>query len=50
MKCPNCGSYLLFQKNRCENCGQDLRIYKTALGASNAYYNDGLKKAKVVIV
>lgn len=47
MKCPNCGSYLLFQKNRCENCGQDLRIYKKALGASNAYYNDGLNKARV---
>lgn len=47
MKCPNCGMYLRFEKNLCEQCGQDLRIYKKAFSASNAYYNDALERAKV---
>lgn len=47
MKCPSCGKYLSFKKVKCDDCGQDLRMYKRALSASNYYYNDGIKKAKV---
>lgn len=47
MKCPNCGRYLSFKKVKCDDCGQDLRMYKRAYSASNQYYNDGLNKAKV---
>lgn len=47
MYCPNCNSYLSFKKTRCDRCGEDLKLYKKVLSASNQYYNAGLMKAKV---
>lgn len=47
MKCPNCNRYLSFKKIRCDACGQDMRMYKKTLSASNQFYNMGLEKARV---
>ncbi len=47
MKCPRCNVELSFQRNRCKNCGQDLRNYRRVLSASNLCYNQGLAQAKV---
>lgn len=47
MNCPNCGREVSFQAAACNGCGQDLRIYRKIVSASNSFYNDGLKKAKV---
>lgn len=47
MNCPNCSSRLSFISNRCDRCGEDLKMYKKILSASNGFYNEGLKKAKV---
>lgn len=46
MNCPKCNTPLS-NKNRCDRCGEDVTIYKKIVIASNKYYNDGLKKAKV---
>lgn len=47
MKCPNCDSILSLKNNRCDRCGEDVRVYKRVVKASNAFYNQGLLKAKV---
>lgn len=47
MKCPKCDSILSLKNNRCDRCGEDVRVYKRVLKASNAFYNQGLMKAKV---
>lgn len=47
MKCPNCESILSLKNNRCDRCGEDVKVYKRVVKASNAYYNQGLFKAKV---
>lgn len=47
MNCPNCGQQVSFQTKRCNMCGQELAIYRRIISASNFFYNDGLKKAKV---
>lgn len=46
MNCPKCNGPLS-KKNRCDRCGEDFSIYIKIYTASNAFYNDGLKKAKV---
>lgn len=47
MKCPNCKSVLSLKSNRCERCGEDVKVYKKIYKASNACYNQGLMKARV---
>lgn len=47
MICPRCKSTVSFRKDVCENCGEDLRLQKRIIGASNRYYNLALDKAKV---
>jgi tetratricopeptide (TPR) repeat protein len=47
MRCPRCNAQVSFQKNRCDNCGQDLKNYRRVLSASNICYNRGLAQAKV---
>ncbi|MFA9464260.1 MAG: tetratricopeptide repeat protein [Velocimicrobium sp.] len=47
MICPVCEKETSFQNLTCSNCGQDLAIYKRAIGISNMYYNVGLEKARV---
>ncbi len=46
MICYNCGASL-GQSDRCPDCGADVRIYKRIVMASNACYNEALKKARV---
>lgn len=46
MKCFNCGA-VLNDSEYCSQCGADVRLYRKMLRLSNAYYNDGLEKAKV---
>lgn len=46
MKCLKCGA-TLSEKDFCTSCGEDVRVYKKIIRLSNAYYNDGLAKAKV---
>ena len=46
MICYNCGA-ALGQPDRCPDCGADVRIYKKIVMASNASYNEALKKARV---
>lgn len=46
MECPKC-SATLSEKDFCTGCGEDVRVYKKIIRRSNAYYNDGLSKAKV---
>lgn len=47
MNCPKCGNEVSFRKTMCESCGQDLKIHRKIISASNSFYNDGLKKAKI---
>ena len=47
MNCPNCNVMVSFKKNHCDNCGQDLVMYRKIVSLSNMYYNDGLSRAKV---
>lgn len=47
MNCPNCEKEVSFHKLTCEACGQDLKIHRKIISASNSFYNDGLKKAKI---
>lgn len=47
MNCPRCNARVAFTKNRCDNCGQDLRDYRRVVSLSNAYYNKALEQAKV---
>lgn len=46
MKCFNCGADLK-DTDYCNNCGADVKLYRRMLRLSNAYYNEGLEKAKV---
>lgn len=46
MKCFNCGAEL-DRSDRCSQCGVDISRYRRLLQISNAYYNEGLEKAKV---
>lgn len=46
MKCFNCGA-VLKATDYCSQCGVDVKLYKKMLQLSNAYYNEGLEKAKV---
>lgn len=46
MECYNCGA-ALGKEDICVNCGVNVKIYKKIIMASNAYYNDALKKAEV---
>lgn len=36
-----------WQRDACQNCGTNVKVYKKILMASNAYYNDALEKASV---
>lgn len=47
MRCPRCNAQVSFQKDHCDNCGQELRNYRRVLSASNICYNRGLEQAKV---
>lgn len=47
MRCPNCDNILSLKNNRCDRCGEDVRVYRRVVKASNAFYNQGLAKAKV---
>lgn len=46
MKCFNCGTDLK-DSEYCSQCGADVKLYSRMLKLSNAYYNEGLEKAKV---
>lgn len=46
MKCFNCGA-VLKNVDYCSQCGADVKLYRRMLQLSNAYYNEGLEKAKV---
>lgn len=46
MRCYKCNS-VLDSSDYCLKCGADVSVYKVVVKASNAYYNDGLQKAKV---
>ena len=46
MKCFNCGADLK-DSEYCSQCGADVKLYSRMLKLSNAYYNEGLEKAKV---
>ena len=46
MKCFNCGADLK-DSEYCSQCGADVKLYSRLLKLSNAYYNEGLEKAKV---
>lgn len=45
MKCFYCKAELT-DKDICEHCGTNVSVYKKILRTSNAYYNDGLEKAR----
>lgn len=47
MNCPRCNANVAFKKNRCDNCGHDLKNYNKVVSLSNTYYNKGLSQAKV---
>ena len=47
MNCPRCNAKVAFIKNRCDNCGQDLRSHRRIISLSNICYNYGLEQAKV---
>lgn len=47
MNCPSCNSYISFKHNKCDRCGEDLKIYKKIWSASNHFYNDALVKARI---
>lgn len=46
MKCFNCGA-VLGKSDFCDQCGADVKMYRRMIQASDAYYNEGLEKAKV---
>ena len=46
MKCFNCGADLK-DSEYCSQCGADVKLYSRMLKLSNAYYNEGLEKAKI---
>lgn len=46
MICYRCG-HEAGKANRCPSCGTDLHVFQKVIRTSNAYYNDGLKKAEV---
>ena len=46
MECYNCGAEL-GKGDICQSCGTNVKIYKKIRMASNAYYNDALRKAGV---
>lgn len=46
MKCFNCGA-VLKATDYCSQCGVDVKLYRRMLQLSNAYYNEGLEKARV---
>lgn len=46
MNCFNCGAELT-NSDYCERCGADVSRYRRLLRISNAYYNEGLEKARV---
>lgn len=47
MRCPRCNAEVSFKKDRCDNCGQELRNYRRVFSASNICYNRGLEQARV---
>ena len=47
MNCPRCNARVAFVKDRCDNCGQDLKMHRRIVSLSNNYYNQGLNQAKV---
>ena len=47
MNCPRCNALVAFSKNRCDNCGQDLRNYWKIVSLLNIYYNKALGQAKI---
>lgn len=47
MNCPRCNATVAFKKNRCDNCGQDLKNYRRIVSLSNIYYNKALSQAKI---
>lgn len=47
MNCPKCGNQLSFVSNQCDRCGEELKMYKKIISASNRFYNEGLRKARV---
>lgn len=46
MVCNKCGAALT-DSNFCNNCGNNVKIYKKLISSSNALYNRGLEKAMV---
>lgn len=46
MKCYNCNAELT-KRDYCEACGANVAVYKKILRTADAYYNDGLAKARV---
>lgn len=46
MRCFNCGA-VLKADDYCSQCGADVKLYRRLLRLSNAYYNEGLEKARV---
>jgi len=46
MECFSCGA-VLTEKDYCEKCGVDVKIYKKIIRLSNTYYNEGLERANV---
>lgn len=46
MICYRCG-HEAGTADRCAACGTDLHVFQKVIRTSNAYYNDGLKKAEV---
>ncbi len=46
MECLNCGA-ALDRSEFCPGCGTNVKIYKKIRHTSNAFYNDGLKRAAV---
>lgn len=47
MICPICKHEVPMKKNHCDQCGEDLTVYKKVYQISNKYYNEGLERAKV---
>ncbi len=45
MKCFNCGAELT--SDCCDHCGADVARYRRLIQTSNAYFNEGLDKARV---
>ncbi len=47
MKCYKCNSQLDNNSDYCLRCGADVSVYRIVVRTSNAYYNQGLEKARV---